>query len=80
MSMVKRTYAMPAELLGRFEEQVATGQRSQVVITLIKEWLDERERAVLREAVIEGCREMADLDLEIEAEWHSLEEEVGRAL
>jgi hypothetical protein len=30
--------------------------------------------------VIEGCREMADIYLEVEREYHPLEEEVHRAL
>jgi hypothetical protein len=44
------------------------------------EWLDSRKKEELRRAVIEGCREMADVYLEIEREYHSLEEEVQNAL
>jgi Arc/MetJ-type ribon-helix-helix transcriptional regulator len=79
MSTIKRTYAIPSDLLERFEEHVVTGQRSHVIAALIEEWLEERKREALRHAIIEGCRDMAEADLEIEAEWNPLEEEVWRA-
>ncbi len=33
----------------------------------------------LRQNIIEGCREMWDINVEIEREFHPLEEEVARA-
>ena len=47
---------------------------------MLREWLDKQQREQLRREVIEGCREMADVYLEIEQEYHPLEEEVARAL
>lgn len=38
---------------------------------------DEEES--LRQDIIEGCREMWDINVEIEREFHPLEEEVARA-
>jgi len=80
MRMLKRTYALPVDTLEVFERKVLRGRRSSVVSKLVREWLDEQEREQLRAAVIEGCRDMAEIDLEIEREFHPLEEEVERVL
>ena len=80
MALLKRTYSMPSDTLEAFEETVAPGKRSAVITQLVGEWLDERRRAKLREDIIEGCREMADVYLEIEREFHPLDEEVWREI
>jgi hypothetical protein len=80
MRLLKRTYAMPADILEPFEQQVAAGKRSAVITELLREWLDQQRREQLRREVIEGCRDMAEVYLEVEREFHPLEEEVQRAL
>lgn len=80
MSLLKRTYALPPDTLESFERAVAPGRRSPVIATLLRQWLEEQERERLRREVIEGCREMAEVYLEVEQEFHPLEEEVHRAL
>jgi hypothetical protein len=80
MRLSKRTYALPPDTLTQFEEAVAPGKRSAVIAHLLSEWLEARRRERLRADIIEGCREMADVYLEIEKEYHPLEEEVHRAL
>ena len=80
MRLQKRTYSLPLETVERFEKSVKPGKRSAVMSELMREWLDEQERERLRADIIEGCREMWDLDLEIEREFHPLEEEVERVL
>jgi metal-responsive CopG/Arc/MetJ family transcriptional regulator len=80
MRLLKRTYALPPETLARFEEAVRPGKRSAVIADLLREWLEAQRREQLRREVIEGCREMAETYLEIEREYHPLEEEVHRAL
>jgi hypothetical protein len=80
MRLKKRTYALPLETIARFEERVEAGRRSAVVAHLLRDWLAEQERLRLRQEIIKGCRDMADLYLEIEREYHPLEEEVHRAL
>jgi Arc/MetJ-type ribon-helix-helix transcriptional regulator len=80
MRLLKRTYALPPDTIGRFEQKVQRGKRSSVVSKLLQEWLDEQQRQQLRAAVIEGCHDMAEIDLEIEREFHPLEEEVERVL
>ena len=80
MNHTKRTYALPSGAIEAFEKCVPSGERSAVVAALIQNWLDERERKAIRDSVIEGCREMADISLELEREFHPLEEEVHRAL
>jgi hypothetical protein len=80
MVLKKRTYGLPADALDPFEKEVPPGDRSAVVATLMRNWLAEKRRKKLRAEVIEGCRDMAELYLEIESEYHPLEEEVHRAL
>jgi hypothetical protein len=80
MRLKKRTYALPLETVARFEERVEAGRRSSVVAGLLRDWLAEQERLRLRQEIIEGCRDMANLYLEIEREYHPLEEEVHRAV
>jgi len=41
---------------------------------------DERVRRDLRAHVVEGCREMAEISLELERDFHPLENEVHRAI
>lgn len=80
MELLKRTYTLPAGTLHEFEEIVVPGQRSSTIDFLLREWLGERRRAQLRQEIIAGCQAMADVYLEIEREYHPLEEEVLRAL
>jgi metal-responsive CopG/Arc/MetJ family transcriptional regulator len=80
MVLKKRTYGLPADAVESFEKEVPPGDRSAVVADLIRHWLAEKRRRKLREAVAEGCREMAELYLEIEKEYHPLEEEIHRVL
>ena len=78
MKLAKRTYSLPPDLLERFEERLATGERSRFLAKLIEEWLAEREREELRRQVIEGCKEMGGLYKEIDKEWNSAADEVWR--
>ena len=80
MRLPKRTYALPPDILQQFEQTVAAGKRSAVIAGLLHAWLDKQRQEQLRRDVIEGCREMADVYLEIEREYHPLEEEVHRGL
>ena len=79
MEMAKRTYALPAEMLKRFELEIGPGKRSAKVAELIESWIREREREALRQDIIEGCREMSEVYLAMAQEWEPLEEEVARA-
>lgn len=80
MHQTKRTYALPASTLSLFEATVPVGERSRVVGELIQQWISEKERADLRARVIEGCLDMDDVSLELERDFHPLEEEVHRAV
>src|SRR5437762_3275563 len=80
MALSKRTYALPAETIDQFERVVQAGRRSAVVGQVLKDWLEKRRREHLRNALIEGCRDMATTYLEMEKEFHPLEEEVSRGL
>jgi len=80
MRWPKRTFALPSDILQRFEQTVIAGKRSTVIAELLHEWLDKQRQEQLRRDVVEGCREMADVYLEIEQEYHPLEEEVHHGL
>ncbi len=80
MALVERTYTLPPEALLQFEREVPATQRSSIIATLIQDWLDRRQREVIRSEIVQGCREMADEYLRLEEELHPLEEEVEREL
>ena len=80
MGRSKRTYALPQDTVEEFEQEVRQGKRSTVIAELIKDWLDRKRREKRRRGVIEGCREMAEVYLDIEQEYHPLEEEAHRVL
>jgi hypothetical protein len=78
MEMAKRTYALPSQTLKRFEGQIAPGKRSAKVAELIETWTREQEREALRESIIEGCREMNAINLEVAKEWEGADDELWR--
>lgn len=80
MSLTKRTYALPPDMLIRFEKAVPAGERGRLLAGLLREWLNGRERERIRRDVIEGCREMRDVYLAVEREYHPLEEEAQRVM
>jgi metal-responsive CopG/Arc/MetJ family transcriptional regulator len=80
MALAKRTYTLPPQVVGDFEQVVPSGRRSALVTKLIREWLEEQRREELRKAIVSGCQEMADEYQRIEEEYHPLEEEVEREL
>ncbi len=47
---------------------------------LMEDWLADRERAELRGQVIEGCKQMAGLYLEVDQEWNNPADEVWREI
>ena len=80
MGLLKRTFSLPASTLEEFEREVPPGRRSPILSEVLRAWLEQHRKDRLRREVIEGCREMAELYLEIEREFHPLEEEVQRGL
>ena len=55
MTLRRRTYTLPEETLRQFEEAVAPRQRSSTIDTLLRAWLEQRQREQLRREIIEGC-------------------------
>ena len=43
MESAKRTYALPAATVERFEKEVPPGKRSARVAELLESWISERE-------------------------------------
>lgn len=78
MQTRKRTYALPQATIEKFEQTVTSGQRSTTLARLIEEWLEKQREEAVRQSIIEGCLEMADVFLEIEQEFRPLDEEVSR--
>ena len=79
MQTQKRTYALPQATIEKFEQAVVSGQRSATLTHLIEDWLEKQRRDALEQDIIEGCREMADVYLEIQREFEPLDTEVTRA-
>ena len=80
MKVVKRTYSVPEYMWRHFEEIVPKRERSRVISELVSRWLEEREKERLRKEILEGCMEMSEIYLELEKEFHLLEEEVEGTL
>ena len=80
MALQKRTYALPAETLERFEGEVESGRRSAMVAQLMKDWVDEKRKEALRRDIEEGLKDMWDVLLEEERAWHPVDAELDRAL
>lgn len=80
MPQSKRTYVLPDATVERFERKVPAGSRSAVLAHLIDDWLEEERLRGLRQEIAEGCHDMADVYLELEADFHPLEEEVHRGI
>jgi hypothetical protein len=80
MPLLKRTYALPRDTVEQFEQAVTPGQRNAVLASLVRAWLEQRQREQLRQAIIAGCQDMAAVYLDLEQAFHPLEEEVHRAL
>jgi hypothetical protein len=78
MQTQKRTYALPQATIEKFEQTVVSGQRSATLSRLIEDWLEKQRWDALEKDVIEGCREMADVYLEIQREFDPLDTEVTR--
>ena len=76
MSLIKRTYALPAEVIKDFEKAVPQGKRSAMIGEFMRRWLDGRRKARLRKEIVEGCREMTEEYTILESDFHALEEEV----
>lgn len=76
MSLAKRTYSLPPEVISKFETRIPAGDRSSVLAQLIQNWVDDREREELRQQIVEGCKEMDDVYREVDREWASTSDEV----
>lgn len=75
VKLAKRTYSIPPELAIKFETAVSSGERSQLVATLLEEWLAARDRERLREQILEGFAEMSGVYVEVAKEWQGPSEE-----
>ena len=73
----KRTYALPNEIVTRFEATVPSGSRSRAIAKLVEEWLERERQEALGREIIAGCREMAEEYQAISDEYYPLEEEVA---
>ena len=80
METVKRTYSLPVTVVQEFETRVDPADRNEVVGDLLGQWAKKRRKERLRREVIEGCREMGEVYLDVAQEFHPLEEEAQRGL
>ena len=47
---------------------------------MVLDWFAQQERSQLRRQIVEGCREMGDIYLEVDREWNGAAEEAWRDL
>jgi len=80
MKLAKRTYSLPPPIVQRLEKTVAPGQRSSFIAKLLEDWFARQERLEMRRQIVEGCREMKEVYLEIDREWNRSGEEAWRDL
>ena len=80
MKLAKRTYTLPPSIVQRLEKAVAPGERSSFIAKLLEDWFARQERLEMRRQIVEGCREMRDVYLEIDREWNGTAEEAWRDL
>ena len=79
MSAKRRyTFTFPADLAAHMETAVPPRQRNAFVAKAVREQLEAVQREKLRAEMEECAREMYDEILQIEAEFHPLEEELHR--
>ena len=79
MKTAKRTYALPANVIEKFEATVESGARSAMIATLVEKYLKEREKEEIRRSIEEGCRDMWDEYLEFAKQCEPMDAELDRA-
>lgn len=80
MRLLKRTYSLAPDAVSRFERVAQPGTRSMIVNDLMRKWAEDQEREALRKQVIEGCEAMSEEYLDMENDFHSIEEEAHLGL
>ncbi len=81
-TLLKKTYALPSDVVAEFEKHVAPGKRGKVLGEIVREYLEERKREELRARIEEGLadKENEALYLEVEREWSHVSDELWRAI
>ena len=80
MILIEKSFQLPKETLDAFEQKVEREKQSELLASLISQWLDEHCKSSLRENYIAGLKDMDQISLQIAQEFHPLEEEWHRAL
>lgn len=71
----KRTYSLDSNLIGRFEELVPAGERSQTIEELLARRVDEIESERLNAEIRDGLAYMSDVYSDTDREWRGVETE-----
>ena len=66
---------LPAETVRLMDRITAKGGRSRLIDQAVKHYVDSRSRENLRRRLEQGAMEQAGRDLQVAADWFSLEEE-----
>ena len=69
---------LPEQTVRLLDRAVPKGHRSRLIDDAIRQYLTTVGRAALRKRLEEGYRRSAGQDLEIAADWFSLDEEAWR--
>ncbi|HLX61842.1 MAG TPA: hypothetical protein VKX17_11215 [Planctomycetota bacterium] len=80
MKLIERSFTLPEETVNALEEKVDRQRQGELLAELIQNWLNEQPKSSLRDEVIAGCIDMADVSIELERDFNPLEEEVHRGI
>ena len=72
MANRRLTFTLPSEIVKQFEREFPVSQRDSVMAEMMLKTVTDR-RTRRRADLVRGCREMADVYLQIEREFHPLE-------
>jgi hypothetical protein len=80
MELTKRTFALPPATVSRFEREVESGDRDEIVARLLEQYLETQRRAALREDIAEGCKQMWDIYRDTAREWEGEDDRLLRSV
>ena len=81
-TLLKKTYALPADVVEEFEKHVGPGKRGKVLGEIVRAYLAEKKREELWQRIDASMEDEENMALyaEIEREWAPLSDEVWAQL
>ena len=70
--------SLPQETVKLIDRVTTNGGRSRLIDVAVRHYVETAGRSKLREQLAKGYRQLAELSLEIAAEWFPIDEETWR--